>query len=209
MLASVSDREHARRPSAVLMCSLDLVAKVVLLSFIVLVVIDPTWGNLEGKAPTQRAILYPVVAIAVPAVHLLGRRRRVPYPWTADLLVTLIGFSDLLGNRLDLFDRVVWFDDWMHFMNAVLVGAAVLLLTTDSGTSFLRLVERSIAVSVTFSLLWELWEYFSFIAESREFAGAYADTIGDSSLGWAGAVAGALAVSAGRMVGQAGGRQRR
>lgn len=204
-------REHGSvgRAAAALVPVLDLAAKAVLLFFIVLILIDPTWGNLEGKAPTQRAILYPVVAIAVPIIHLLARRGRSPYPWAADLLVTLIGFSDLLGNRLDLFDHIVWFDDWMHFMNAVLVSAAFLLLTTDSTTPFLRLVERSVAVSVTFSLIWELWEYYSFVTESREFAGAYADTIGDFSLGWVGAVVGTIAVWAGRWAQRVGRRQGR
>jgi hypothetical protein len=32
-----------------------------------------------------------------------------------DLLITLTCFTDIMGNRMDLYDTVVWFDDWMHF----------------------------------------------------------------------------------------------
>ena len=38
-------------------------------------------------------------------------------------------FSDFLGNRLNLYDTVVWFDDFMHFANTGLLTAAFLLLT--------------------------------------------------------------------------------
>lgn len=173
---------------------LDVAAKVALALFIVLVAVDPSWGNLEGKAPLQRAVLYPVVAIVVPALWRLGVWKQKAYPWTADLLLTLIGFSDVLGNRLDLFDSVVWFDDWMHFANAFLLCAALLSLTTNGDAGPVVLLERSIAAAMTVALAWELWEYFSFVVESREFAGAYADTVGDFSLAWIGAVTGAAVV---------------
>jgi hypothetical protein len=101
---------------------LDLLSKVVLLSFLFLVVIDPEWGNLAGKAPTARALTYPLLAFAIP-VWWAVRRSDAPYPWLPDLLLTLTGFSDILGNRLDLYDRVVWFDDWMHFANTTCVAA--------------------------------------------------------------------------------------
>ena len=35
-------------------------------------------------------------------------------PWLPDLLITITCFTDILGNRMDLYDTVVWFDDWMH-----------------------------------------------------------------------------------------------
>jgi hypothetical protein len=87
---------------------LDVLGKVVLLAFVSLVVIDPSWGNLEGKAPLGRALTYPMLAFAIP-VWWVVRRPDGPYPWLPDLLLTYTGFSDVLGNRLDLYDRVVWF----------------------------------------------------------------------------------------------------
>lgn len=171
----------------------NVAAKLLLLLFIAQVVIDPDFGNLEGKAPMARAVTYPLVAVAVPAYWWL-RRRETPYPWGADLLITLIGFSDILGNRLDLFDAVVWFDDWMHFMNAVLLSAGVVLLTLDATARLGEVVERSIAVGLTVSLGWELFEYLSFMTTSPERRMAYTDTLADLSLGFLGAVVAAVAV---------------
>lgn len=184
----------AVRPSAPLLVRVaDLSAKGVLLALIALVLIDPAYGNLEGKAPGARALTYPLVAVAVPIVWWV-RSREKPYPWTADLLLTLVGFSDILGNRLDLFDAVVWFDDWMHFMNSALVGAAVVLLTLPRTHRLGPVVERAVAVGMTASLGWELFEYFSFMTTSPERKMAYTDTLLDLGLGWLGAVAAAFII---------------
>lgn len=58
-----------------------------------------------------------------------------PYPWLADLLFTLSGFTDILGNRLDLYDRVWWFDDLIHLAVTLAVTAAFVLLTLDATAS--------------------------------------------------------------------------
>jgi hypothetical protein len=172
----------------------DLAAKAVLVLMIVLVLVDPGWGNLEGKAPQARAIIYPLFAFLLPAIWWGRWRRRTPFPWVADLLVTVPCFSDVLGNRLDLFDRVVWFDDWMHLLNSVLIAAAVILLTVDRHARFLAVVERGVAVSVTASLAWELFEYLSFMTRSSERPMAYTDTLGDLLLSWLGALVAAVLV---------------
>ena len=172
---------------------LDLLCKVVLLAFLVLVVIDPGWGNLEGKAPIGRALTYPMLALVVP-VWWAVRRSDGPYPWLADLLLTYTGFSDILGNRLDLYDRIVWFDDWMHFANTACIAAALVLLTMHRTVSAVAVLDRSIALGMTVALGWESWEYFSFVTHSTELPTAYGDTIGDLVMGWFGTVAAALMV---------------
>ncbi|TXL57489.1 hypothetical protein [Aeromicrobium terrae] len=173
--------------------AIDLLAKLILVLFLVRVSVDRAWGHMEGKAPLTRAIVYPCLGAVVPLLHLV-RNRAEPYPWAADLLVTLAGFSDILGNRLDLYDRIRWFDDWMHVMNTGFVAAAVLLLTTTSATLG-RLLERSVAVGMTTSLVWEVWEYFAFVTRSPEHPDAYADTVGDLALGWIGALTAAIVVA--------------
>lgn len=180
-----------------LVAAADVAAKVVLLASIALVVVDPSWGNLEGKAPLARAVVYPMWALVVPVVWVV-RRRPGPFPWAADLLLTAMCFSDILGNRLDLYDTVPWFDDWMHVMNSALVSAAVLLLTPRPGERRLDLVTRAVAYGVTASLAWELWEYQAFLTRSGEVVNAYADTLGDLALGWLGAVAAAMVVASWR-----------
>lgn len=172
---------------------LDLLSKVVLLSFLFLVVIDPEWGNLAVKAPTARALTYPLLAFAIP-VWWAVRRSDAPYPWLPDLLLTLTGFSDILGNRLDLYDRVVWFDDWMHFANTTCVAAALVLVTMHRTVSGVAVLERSIALGMTAALGWELFEYASFVTHSTELPTAYGDTIGDLVMGWFGTIAAALLV---------------
>ncbi|MFE4000768.1 hypothetical protein ACFX43_18495 [Nocardioides sp. YIM B13467] len=165
-----------------------------LLLFIIRVTLEPTWGNLEGKAPFARAVLYPMLAFAIPLVWVV-RRRDAAYPWGADLLVTAACFSDILGNRLDLYDAVVWFDDASHFAATGLFSAAAVLLTMRHGTLG-QVLERAVAVGMTSSVGWELFEYFSFVTRSSELRWAYRDTIGDLTLGWLGSVTAAAAISA-------------
>jgi hypothetical protein len=173
---------------------LDVAAKVLLLLSIVRVGLDPTWGNLEGKAPVARAVAYPLLAFAIPFVWVV-RRREGAYPWTADLLISVVCFSDILGNRLDLYDAVVWFDDASHFFATGQLSAAAVLLTLHRGT-FGQVLERAVAIGLTISLWWEVFEYFSFVTRSSELKWAYRDTIGDLTLGWLGSVAAAAAIAA-------------
>lgn len=176
---------------------LDVAAKVLLVLTVTMVAIDPAWGNLEGKAPGTRAVIYPMLAFLLPLAHL-WHRRSSPFPWTADLLVTTTAFSDILGNRLDLFDQVVWFDDATHlFSTGALSAACVLLLGVERAPLRSR-ITVAVAAGMTLSLLWELWEYAAFVTRSGEFSSAYADTIGDLTLGWVGAVGAAVLVGLGR-----------
>lgn len=175
--------------------SADLLAKAILVVLVTLVLIEPTWGNLEGKAPVGRAVMYPMWAFVVPVVWAVRHRfRPSPFPWLPDLLLTLTCFTDVLGNRLDLYDSVFWFDDLMHFACTALVSAALVLLTSRTGDRLLDTLTRSVAFGSTASLVWELWEYVSFVTHSGEYAAAYGDTLGDLSHGWLGAVLAAFFV---------------
>lgn len=181
---------HLRTPGVAV---LDVLSKVALLSFLVLVMLDPAWGNLTGKAPTARALSYPMMAFAIPAWWAV-RRPTGPYPWLPDLLLTLIGFSDVLGNRLGLYDEVVWFDEWMHFVNVTCLCAALVLMTMVRTVAVRPLLERSIALGMTAALGWEVFEYVTFVTHSTEAPTAYADTVGDLVMGWFGTIAAALLV---------------
>jgi hypothetical protein len=173
----------------------DILAKTILLVLVILVMIEPAWGNLEGKAPVGRAIMYPLWAFVVPLVWAVRNRLRpAPFPWLPDLLLTLTCFTDVLGNRLDLYDSLFWFDDFMHFACTALVSAALVLLTERTSDRLLDTITRSVAFGLTASLVWELWEYVSFMTHSGEFASAYGDTLGDLSHGLLGAVLAAFFV---------------
>lgn len=108
--------------------------------------------------------------------------------------MTITCFTDVLGNRMNLYDTVMWFDDWMHFMNTGLLAAAVIMLTLSRSSSLLRVIERSLAFGATAAIAWEIAEFFAFISGSSEREYAYADTLGDLALGTLGAVVAASVV---------------
>jgi hypothetical protein len=186
-------RPHDQDPLRHVLAALVVTGKVVVLLLMLRLLLDPAWANLEGKAPVARAIMYPLWVLAVPVVWA-SARRAAAYPWVADLLVTLTCLTDLLGNRLDLYNSVDSFDDWMHFVNAGPVSAAFVVLTVKRPASFAEVLEAAVALGLTASLGWELFEYGTFLTRSTEWASAYSDTIGDLSLGFLGSVFAGLVV---------------
>lgn len=187
-----SGPSHAPGPPTAV-AVLDVLGKGLLVVSLVVVLIDPAWGHLEGKAPLARALTYPLLAFAVP-VWWHARRPAGAYPWLADLLLTVAAFSDILGNRLDLYDRVLWFDDVMHVAVITSVTAALVLLTMHRTSSAVAVLERSVALGMTAALAWELFELVTFVTRSTELPTAYADTLGDLLAGWCGTVLAALLV---------------
>lgn len=172
---------------------LNVTAKAGLVLLVLAALAYPDASHLRDKAAGLRAVGYPLLAFAVPVIWLLFWRERA-FPWLADLLITLTCFSDFLGNRLNLYETVIWFDDFMHFVNTGLLTAAVLLLTMRSGATLSAMVERALAFGVTAALAWEIAEYFAFMQMSSELPDAYADTLGDLALGVLGAIVAAVAV---------------
>jgi hypothetical protein len=57
----------------------DLAAKSGLAVFLVLVVLDPDWGNMAGKAPVARAVTYPLWSLTVPIVWFLTGGNVTPF----------------------------------------------------------------------------------------------------------------------------------
>lgn len=174
---------------------MDVAAKAALLILLTLTISDPDFANMRDKAAGARAVAYPLLAFTVPAIWSMFWRDRASFPWLADLLVTITCFTDVLGNRMDLYDSIVWFDDWMHFMNTGFLVAAVILLTKHRTSSLGSTLERSLAFGVTAAVGWEIAEYFAFLSTSSERHSAYADTLGDLALGSLGALVAALVIS--------------
>lgn len=174
--------------------NVDITAKVLLVLLLTVAVIYPDFGHVRGKGAAARAVGYPLLAFAVPLVWFVYWRERASFPWVADLLVTLTCFSDTLGNRMNLYDSISWFDDWMHFVNTGMLAAAAILLTLHRSASLGATLERALAVGVTAAVGWEIAEYFAFLKTSPERLGAYTDTLGDLALGSLGSVAAAFVV---------------
>lgn len=190
----MTDFAGVRHPTPGLVRSLNIAGKALLVLLLALALMYPELGNMEDKAAGLRAVAYPMLAFTVPVVWYLYWRDRASFPWLADLLVTITCFTDVLGNRMNLYDRVVWFDDWMHFMNTGLLAAAVILLTLTRDSSLGATVERSLAFGATAAVAWEVAEYFAFISKSSERFSGYTDTLGDLTLGILGAVVAALVI---------------
>ncbi|WP_370619738.1 hypothetical protein [Mumia sp. Pv 4-285] len=192
----MTDVAEVRHPVPVLVRRLDIAAKVLLVLMLGTALAFPELGNLEEKGAVARAIAYPALAFTVPVVWHVWWRERASFPWLADLLITITCFTDILGNRIDLYDQVVWFDDWMHFMNTGMLAAAAILLTLPRSASFGATIERALAFGATAAIGWELAEYFAFISRSAERHSAYTDTLGDLTLGLLGCVVAAVAIHA-------------
>lgn len=153
----------------------------------------------EGKAFEGRALAYPIAALIVPvAWWLVARRRgrRPDYPYALDILLVLPFFVDTLGNALDLYDTVSWWDDANHFVNWGILTAAFgqLLLRLPIGPW--NTLALALGFGALTAVLWELAEYVTFIRNSPELDTAYTDTLGDLTLGLTGSAIAATATAA-------------
>jgi hypothetical protein len=184
--------EHA--PTPAFAKTANVFAKGALVLLLVLALLYPDQGNMRDKAAGMRAVGYPLISFTIPVLWWTLWRERISFPWLTDLLITITCFTDILGNRMDLYDTVVWFDDWMHFMNTGLLAAAFILLTLPRDVRFGRVLERALAFGASAAIAWEVAEFFAFISKSSEREFAYADTLGDLSLGAAGAVVAAIVI---------------
>jgi hypothetical protein len=163
---------------------LDLAVK---LSLVLLLAFGAFSGleRFAGKAFGWRLLGYSIAAIIVPAIWG-ARGRRTRYPYASDILFVLPFLIDTIGNALDLYDTIDWWDDANHFVNwALLSGAlaAALARTHIRGAELFGLVVGFGGVT---AILWEIGEYFAFIRNSSELATAYTDTLGDMALGLSG-----------------------
>jgi hypothetical protein len=128
-----------------------------------------------------------------PGVH--GRTPPPPRPSRfapRHLLLVLPFLIDTAGNALDLYDTIVWWDDFNHFLNwAILVaGFGQLLVRLPVGK--LTTAGLVVGFGCVTAVIWEFAEYYTFIRDSPELATAYTDTLGDLALGLTGSVLAAV-----------------
>lgn len=182
----------------------DVAAKLLLVALLASALLWPDLSGIKGKAAGARLVVYPLGALVVPLWWVAyGRRRSARlagpargFPWTADLLVTVPWLLDLVGNRLNLFDTVTWWDDVMHLLNWFLLTAGVLWAWSPGRRVSAGLVVMcGLGFGVTAAVLWELGEYAAFVRHSAELSTAYTDTLGDLALGSVGALLAGLVVA--------------
>jgi hypothetical protein len=178
---------------------LDLAVK---LSLVLLLAFGAFSGleRFAGKAFGWRLVGYSIAALIVPAIWA-ARGRYPPYPWVADTLFVLPFLIDTLGNALNLYDTIDWWDDANHFVNWALLGGAVAAALRRIDVKRAELFSLVVGFGGVTAILWELGEYFAFIRNSPELATAYTDTLGDLALGLSGATltAAIAVIAAGRV----------
>jgi hypothetical protein len=147
-----------------------------------------------GKAFGWRLVGYSLAAAVVPAIWA-ARGRRSSFPFAVDTLFVLPFLIDTVGNALNLYDTVDWWDDANHFVNWALLSGALAVALMRSDLKRPELFSLVVGFGAVTAILWEVGEYFAFIRHSPELATAYTDTLGDLTLGLAGSMlAGAIAV---------------
>ena len=184
------DREIRRLP---LLFWVDVALKGVLVGLLLLAVALPDLPQFEGKAMAGRAIGYPLAVFVVPVVWwFLQRRRSVAYPYDVDILFTLPFLIDVVGNALDLYDSIDWWDDANHFVNWFLLSLGFGLLIVRTSTERLAAAGLTVGFGAVTAILWEYAEYVTFIRNSPELATAYTDTLFDLAMGLSGSVLAAV-----------------
>jgi hypothetical protein len=176
--------------------AVDAAIKVATVALLAWAVLNPDLPQFTGKAFTGRAVAYPLALLVLPAAWwLLGRPRAIAFPVAADILLGLPFFIDVVGNALDFYDAIEWWDDANHLGNWFLHTAAIgLLLRLGSWGAWTR-AALAIGWAATTAIAWELAEYVAFVPNSPEAATAYGDTLGDLALGLIGGTVAAILVS--------------
>jgi hypothetical protein len=182
-------------PSARASLAVDLAVKVATVGLLAWAVFNPDLPQFQGKAFTGRAIAYPAALLVFPICWWLLGRRRIPFPIAADILFGLPFLIDVVGNALNLYDTIDWWDDANHLVNWALHTSAVgLLLRYGLWTPATR-VALAFGYAVTSAVLWEFAEFVTFVPNSPEAATAYADTLFDIFNGMIGGMIGAVVTS--------------
>jgi hypothetical protein len=176
--------------------AVDVAIKVATVILLAWAVLNPDLPQFTSKAFTGRAIAYPIALLVLPvAWWLLGRPRGMAFPVGADILLGLPFLIDVVGNALNFYDAIEWWDDANHLVNWFLHTAAIgLLLRLGSWGAGTR-AALAVGWAATTAILWELAEYVAFVPNSPEAATAYVDTLGDLALGLIGGTVAAILVS--------------
>ena len=173
----------------------DLAVKAATVGLLVWAVLNPDLPQFTGKAFTGRALAYPVALLALPIGWWLFGRSRMAFPVAADILLGLPFLIDVVGNALNLYDTIEWWDDANHLVNWALHTAAVALLLRVGGWGYWTRVALAFGWAVTSAVLWEFAEFVTFVPTSPEAATAYGDTLLDLALSMLGGAVAAVVVA--------------
>lgn len=159
----------------------------------------PDLPQYQNKGMAARLVFYPLMVFAIFITYFVVRWRlgkKLVYPHMADLFIGLAFTIDMLGNTLNLFDRIDWWDDLMHLILWAFWTLAIgVLLRMYTPLSKLAVAGLTIGFGAVTNILWELGEYLAFVPNNPlEGPRAYQDTMGDEALSLLGSFMGALII---------------
>lgn len=178
------------------------------MSLLAWAVLNPDLPQFQGKAFAGRAVAYPAALLIVPLGWWVFASRTIRFPFAVDILFGLPFLIDVLGNALNLYDSIDWWDDANHLVNWMLHTSAVGLLLRYGSWSSPTRAALAFGYAVTSAVLWEFAEYVTFVPNSPEAVSAYADTLFDLALGMAGGLVAAVVTSRMRAIPTAAGGTR-
>ncbi|HEX5148238.1 MAG TPA: hypothetical protein VFW02_04080 [Candidatus Limnocylindrales bacterium] len=183
------------KPSPRAWLAADLAVKLVTVALLAWAVFNQNLPQFHDKAFEGRAVAYPVALLLLPLGWWVFGSRTIRFPFAADILFGLPFLIDVVGNALNLYDTIEWWDDANHLVNWALHTSAVGLLLRYGGWSRPTRAALAFGYAVTTAVLWEFAEYVTFVPNSPEAASAYADTLFDLALGMLGGMVAAFVTS--------------
>jgi len=171
----------------------DLAVKVAILVFSLIPIVSPESSHFAGKAMGVRALVYPAMALLIPAIWLLAGRPR-PYPVAADIAFGLPFAIDAGGNVFGLF-AISGFDALPHFLGwfflSTALGMAVAPLLDRRWVAFVIVLGMGAVVDI----LWEAGEFALMKSGASGLQLTYENTIQDLLVSLAGAALAATAIT--------------
>ena len=172
----------------------NIATKAIALVLAALPLLAPDRPGYRRKAMRARAVVYPLVPMAIP-VTWRRRGRPAPYPHAIDIALALPLILDAGANASDLYGRIRNLDLVVHLVNTGLVVAAV-----GAGLSPLMPNRWSAAVLATSlgisgEALWEIAEYLAQRSGATGMDLSYDNTTHDLISSSVGAAIGGLATA--------------
>lgn len=176
----------------------NIAAKLLLLGLLTHLLLYPDLPQYQNKGMAWRLAGYPLVCFSIYMIYHLRRRlskRSLTYPHLIDMLLTLTITIDMLGNTLNFYNNIVWWDDLMHLGLTVpwVLVIGIVFRMYYPRLSPLNTAALTFGFGAVSHIIWEIAEYLTFVPNNpQEGPLAYRDTMGDLTLSLIGSAIGAF-----------------